>query len=152
MIKIWNGIAFKLVEGIGGVINSIRLVRFVGRQFGNGKVKFIIYNTTFFSYFLLIFYSERTERCNVIVRSCIGHLVQLQFRFDDATLVSYLSCNFFQNFDVGNFVGNCLLGYGVKFWNMRYIDRKIYPILATNSNFAVNMRKYENWTRFLNPS
>lgn len=29
-------------------------------------------------------------------------------------------------------------------FEMRYIDRKIYPILATNSNFAVNMRKYEN--------
>lgn len=145
MIKIWNGIAFKLVEGIGGVINSIRLVRFVGRQFGNGNVKFIIYNTTFFSYFLL-------GTNGAIVRSCVGHLVQLQFRFDDATLVSYLSCNFFQDFDVGNFVGNCLLGYGVKFWNMRYIDRKTYPVLATNSNFAVNMRKYENWTRFLNPS
>lgn len=51
-IKIRN-VAFKLVEGIGGVINSIRLVRFVGRQFGNGNVKFIIYSTTFFSYFLL---------------------------------------------------------------------------------------------------
>lgn len=36
----------------------------------------------------------------MIVRSCIGHLVQLQFRFDDVTLVSYLSCNFFQDFDV----------------------------------------------------
>lgn len=90
------------------MINSIRLVRFVGRQFGNGNVKFIIYNTTFFSYFLL-------GTNGAIVRSCVGHLVQLQFRFDDATLVSYLSCNFFQDFDVGNFVGNCLLGYGVKF-------------------------------------